>query len=800
MKISLNWLREYIDLTDIPTSTILDTLTMIGLEVEDAIDQNEIYKGFVVGFVKDKQKHPNADKLSVCIVDDGTNELQVVCGAPNVAAGQKIIFAPIGTEIPNGKFKIAKAKIRGTESFGMICSDAELGLSEDHSGIKVLDNGIKVGLPITEALKLNDVLLEIGITPNRPDALSHIGIARDLAAVFGKQLKIPAIRLSSNVSEKYENTSVKILDTTNCPRYSAKIVKNISVKESPDWLKQYIVKIGMRPINNIVDITNYIMYECGQPLHAFDLDLLAGKSIVVKPAAGTSFKTLDGKERKLEKDMLMICDEEKEVAVAGVMGGENSEIINSTKNILIESAYFNPSSVRKTAKRLGLSTDASYRFERGIDPSSTAFGAERAADLISEIAGGNIEDVLIDVYPDPIKKKTVVLRFERIKKVLGYEVPVQKVTEIIINLGFTVIENSKSFLKLEIPLFRPDIEREIDVIEEIARINGYDNIPPVHKINISLGDRTDESLLTDKLRDISISLGLFEMINNPMQHEKSAFLTGTGVRILNPLSVDMEYLRSGLLAGALTTVALNNNRGEKNLALFEIGNIFNRKTKESINSFDDFIEETHLLILLSGYEQTKNWISQDKVYDIYSLKGLVESILAKISLDNVLLDSYYVDGNSNYDYYFEKTFDKKVIGSGGKISGEVLKQFDIQQDVFCFEFNLNSLGDIKPEAKYYKEPGKYPKVMRDFAFIFDKNTEYLEVRNFILKNSSEILKSVELFDIFESDTIGADKKSLAFSLEYQSDLRTLTEEEVEKDFNGLINSITKRFNAKLRGN
>ncbi len=800
MKISLNWLREYIDLTDIPTTKILDTLTMIGLEVEDAIDQNEIYKGFVVGFVKDKQKHPNADKLSVCVVNDGKNELQVVCGAPNVAAGQKIIFAPIGTEIPNGKFKIAKAKIRGTESFGMICSDAELGLSEDHSGIRVLDNETKTGSPITEALKLNDVILEIGITPNRPDALSHIGIARDLAAVFEKELKIPAVRFSPKKSDKYESTTIKILDSNNCPRYSAKIVKNIIVQESPEWLKQYIVKIGMRPINNIVDVTNYVMYECGQPLHAFDLDLLAGRSIIVKPAESKSFVTLDGKERKLEKDMLMICDGEKEVAIGGVMGGENSEINSSTKNILIESAYFNPSSIRKTAKRLGLSTDASYRFERGTDPSNTVFAAERAAQMITEIAGGEIVDVLIDVLPVPIQQRNVEIRFDRIKKVLGYEVPIEKVNVIVSRLGFKIIEKSVHALKLEVPSFRPDIEREIDVIEEIARINGYDNIPPVHKINISLGDRADESLLTDKLRNISVSLGLFEMINNPMQNEKLAALTGTGIKILNPLSVDMEYLRSGLLSGALTTVALNNNRGEKNLALFEIGNIFNKKTKESISSFANFIEETHLLILVSGKEQTKNWISQDKPYDLYSLKGLVESILAKISLDNVLNDSYYVNGNSNYDYYFEKTFEQKVIGSGGKISKEVLKQFDIQPDVFCFEFNLNLLNEMKPKTRYYKETCKYPRVMRDFAFIFDKNIEYLEVRKFILGNSSEILKNVELFDIFESESIGANNKSLAFSLEYQSDLRTLTEEEVEKEFNGLINSITKKFNAKLRGN
>lgn len=799
MKISLNWVKEYIDLGDLPAAEIIHTLNMLGLEVEDSVDQNELYKGFVVGHVKEKQKHPNADKLSLCIVDSGKEYLSIVCGAPNVAAGQKIVFAPIGTEIPKGKFKITKAKIRGIESFGMICSDDELELSDDHAGIKVLDNDIKTGLPITEALGLNDIILDIGITPNRTDALSHIGIARDLSAYYGKKLCLPEINISVNKSASFEKTSVKILDTLNCPRYSAKIVRGLTVKDSPDWLKNKITGAGLRPINNIVDATNFVMYECGQPLHAFDIDLLQGKSIVVQPAEKKSFTTLDGKTRALNSSILMICDAEKEVAIAGLMGGENSEIKSVTKNILIESAYFNPSSIRKTAKSLGLSTEASYRFERGTDPNQTVFAAERAAKIIAEIAGGTIEDVILDIYPAEIESKIVTLRFERIKRILGYEIPKSKVSDILNALGFEIVSGDEDFIKIKIPTFRPDVEREIDLIEEVARVHGFDNIPAVHKISISLGDRGDEGHLIDELRNISSSLGLYEMINNPMQSETLASLSGAGIQILNPLSLDMAYLRTSLLPGALTTVAMNINRGEKNLSLFEIGNVFKKLHSDAIKSFDDFSEETNLLVVLTGNETEKTWNNTGKSYDYFSLKGMVENIASKISLDNVLNDSYYIIGNTIYDYYFEKNWKNRSFGQGGKISASVLKQFDIQQDVFCFNINADVIQAIKTESKYYKEPAKYPKMMRDFAFIFDNIITYDEVKEFIKVNSTDILRKVELFDIFESENLGSNKKSLAFALEYQSDSRTLTEEEVEKDFNGLIKSITKKFNAKLRG-
>ncbi|HVO75344.1 MAG TPA: phenylalanine--tRNA ligase subunit beta [Ignavibacteriaceae bacterium] len=801
MKISLNWVKEYVDLEGIPDQEIISGLTMAGLEVEDVVNEKEIYKGFIVGFVKTKAKHPNADKLSLCTVSTGEKDFQVICGAPNVEAGQKVVFAPIGTIIPKGNFQISKAKIRGVESFGMICSEAELELSDNHEGIMVLTNGFKEGTPITEALELNDIILEIGITPNRPDALSHIGVARDLAAVFDRKFEYPEIEKSEKEpgkkTEKF--AEVDLVDTENCPRYAAKVITGITVKDSPEWLKKRIKKIGMRPINSIVDITNFVMYEYGQPLHAFDLDLIKGKKIVVRSTEKESaFTTLDSKERKLPPGTLMICDAEKPVAVAGVMGGENSEIINSTKNILIESAYFNPGSVRRTSRALGLSTDASYRFERGIDPSTADIAAERAAQLIVQYAGGEAKP-LINVYPVSIKEKEVGLRFERVPKILGYRVSKEKINYIVQKLGFKILLETENEVRLAVPTFRPDIEREIDVIEEIARIHGYNNIPAVNKITVTLTQRFDDSQFKDEIRNTASALGFLEMINNPLQDLGSASLTGNPIKILNPLSNDLAYLRTSLIPGALQTVARNLNSGEKDLLLYEIGNVFNKISEGSIESFSDFTEEEKLIFLISGRINGKEWHSEEKIAGFFHLKGAVDSFLTKISLDNILNDSYYDSANSIYDFYYAKTLSDKITGLGGKISKDVLRKFDVSQDVFCFEFSTNLLKDIERKEKRYSEPVKYPKVIRDFAFVFDKSLTFGEVKNFIQQNGSKLLKSVTLFDIFQSESLGSDKQSLAFTLEYYSEDRTLTEEEVDKEFQNLIKAVTKKFNAKLRG-
>lgn len=800
MKISLSWIKEFVDLKDISIDEIISKLTMSGLEVEDVVDQSNLYRNFIVGFVKETAKHPNADKLTICKVFDGKDDLQVICGASNVQSGQKVVFAPIGTEIPNGNFIIKKAKIRGVESHGMICAEDELLLSNDHSGIMVLDEKLEAGKSITEALNLSDVILEIAITPNRPDALSHIGVARDLAALFDGEIKIPEIKLNEIGDEVNNLAAVVIEDEVNCPRYIAKVVKDVQIKESPQWLKNRLEKIGLRPRNNIVDITNLVLHECGQPLHAFDLDKLNEHKIVVKSTKSeTNFTTLDSKERKLPLNTLMICDGNREVAIAGVMGGENSEITNETKNILIESAYFNPSSIRKTSKALGLSTDASYRFERGTDPNITKYAAERCAQLVAELANGKIAAGIIDVYPKVIKPKEIELRFSRTTRILGYEVSPGKIKNILSRLGLAIKVLDEDKLLVSVPTFRPDVEREIDLIEEIARINGYDNIPTVSKINITLEKKTDETEFDEKIRQTATALGFFEMINNPLQSEADAKLTGNPINLANPLSADMECLRTSLLPGALITISKNIRQGVKDIKLFEIGNAFNKTAESEITSFNDFTENQRLLFIFSGKEQVKIWNAEEKESDFYLLKGLVDSFLNKISLDNVLIDSYYSTANEIYAYYLTKSFKEVELGRGGKLNNEVLKHFDINQDVYCFEFDLTLFNSIQSNAKTYTDPLKYPKIIRDFAFVLDKSVKYLDVKEFIKNKSSNLLKEVSVFDVFESESLGTEKKSLAFTLEYYDANRTLTEDEVEKDFSNLIALITKEFNAQLRG-
>lgn len=801
MKVLLSWLKSYIDLESVSPQEISQKLTMAGLEVEDIYYEEEKFKGLIVGFVKSKHKHPNADKLSVCTVTDGEKDYQVICGAPNIEANQNVAFATIGTIIPKSKIKIEKVNIRGVESFGMICSEAELELSENHEGIMVLSRQLQPGMSLSQALNLNDVVFEIGITPNRPDALSHIGVARDLSAIYEKQLTIPEIKISESEEPINKFASIIIEDRENCPRYSSLVVRNVEIRESPEWLKSRLTKIGLRPINNVVDITNYVMYETGQPLHAFDLDMLAGNKIVVKSTNKSSkFVTLDSKERELPVGTLLICDAEKPIAIAGIMGGENSEIKPTTVNILIESAYFNPACIRRTSRALGLSTDSSYRFERGTDPNNTLFAAQRTAQLVSEICGGSIAKGYIDTYPIKKLPCEIKLRFNSIKRILGYEIETQKVKNILLSLGFSIKAQNDESITFLVPTFRPDIEREVDLIEEIARIYGYDNVPTIDKISVTLQKRVDESEFPDRLREIATSLGFFEMINNPLVSKKIvSYSSNDPIQILNPQNLDMEYLRNSLLTSALTVISRNINNGEKNLRLFEIGNIFYKNVKTEISSFSDFTEVQKMIFILSGKANDKEWYAGERNFDFFDLKGAINEFLRKILLDNAINDLYYHSGNNLYEFFLTKSFSNKILGQGGKVKKEVLADFGIEQDVYAFELDLGELSKVPVTENKYVEPSKYPKVLRDFAFILDKKVLVKDVIEHIQKESSGLLRAVRLFDVYEGESIGKDKKSCAFSLEFLSEERTLTEEEVEKEFKSLINSITEKFNATLRG-
>jgi len=798
MKISLNWLKEYVDLTGISVDEIVEKVSIAGLEVEEVIDQSDLFRNMVVGFVKEAKKHPNADKLSVCIVNDGTTDYNVVCGAPNVATGQKVAFAKVGAIIPSNGLKLEKVKIRGEVSMGMICSEMELGISDNHEGILVLSDDLKEGIPLSDALGMNDVVLDVSITPNRADALSHIGFARDIAAIFKRKFSYPEIRISEVSKKSSDVASVEIEDSENCPRYVGKIVEGVTIKESPEWLKRRLKSIGLRPINNVVDVTNYVLYEVGQPLHAFDLDNLADKKIIVKCAEeGEKFTTLDSKERILSSKDLMICDARKKVAIAGVMGGENSEVTSSTKNILIESAFFNPSSVRKTAKRLGLSTDASFRFERGTDYNIVVWAARRAAQLIKELAGGEILSGEIDTYPNLIPVRTTEIRLNRIAKVLGYTIPFEDVTSILNNLGFLIKSADREKLVLGIPSYRHDIEREIDIIEEVARIYGYDKIPDIDHISVSVEPKIDQASFNDNVRNILTSLGFFEIITNSLLNEEIAEKFGQAIKVLNPQSSEMSHLRPSLVPGMLQSVSNNLKVSERNLKFFEIGKVFESKTENEIESFSDFSEDDNLIIALTGHSVQTEWFEKDKLFDIYDLKGMVESFVSKL-LPKV---NYNLAESSDNDFNLclQLSIEGNKIGKGGKVAENLLKLFDINQDVFAFILNLDKLREVKPSEKIFTELLKFPKVYRDVAFILDKTIKSDKVIEIIKQSSSNLLHQIKLFDIFQSDSLGEGKKSLAFQLEFYNKERTLTENEIEKDFRNIIKAVEKELNAQLRG-
>lgn len=795
MIISLKWLKEYIDLDGISTEEIVEKLTTSGSEVDEVMDQVAEFESIVVAEIKSVGKHPDADRLSVCIVSDGNEEFNVVCGAPNVAEGQKVAFAKVGAIIPNGKFEIKKAKIRGIKSFGMICAEDELGIGDDHDGIMVLDDNVNVGDSFANAMKYDDVILDIAITPNRADSLSHIGLARDLAAIYNRKLKLPIIDFEHKLSNKNEFAEVEIENPVGCPRYSAVVVKGIKVQESPNWLKEKLLSLGLRPINNIVDVTNFVLHEVGQPLHAFDLELLANNKIIVKNNKGEAkFTTLDSKERGMLPIDLMICDGEKPVAIAGVMGGENSEVSDSTKDILIESAYFDPSIVRKTAKHLSLSTDASYRFERGTNPNNTVEAAIRAALLIQEVAGGEIISDVIDVYPNVIEEKKVSVRFKRIEKILGFSIANEKVEEILIGLEFKVVEKDETGITVSIPTFRHDIEREIDLVEEVVRIYGFDGIPPIDHISVVLKSKVDELDFEDEIRNKLSAIGFNEVISNSLVSDERTIDYDNSIKVLNPQSTEMSRLRTSLIPGMLLNISRNLKVKENILQFFEIGDVFKSKHNE-IKSFEDFEESENLVLAICGNKNFTNWHQKESEFDFYDLIGTVNSLL-----ENVKTRSSFNDqGNDLFEYFTEIKLNKEEFGIGGKLNSSLLDKFEISKDVFLFELNL---GKLKKSIKIVKEHTallKYPKVYRDFGFILDKNIKYNDVVKTIKESSSKLLKNINLFDIFESESIGADKKSLAFQLEYYDNDRTLREDEIDKEFWKTIETVKTKLKAELRG-
>jgi len=792
MRVSYNWLKEYVDF-DLSPSVLAEKLTMSGFEVEEIIHTLSEFENIIVGEVVSCEKHPDAEKLSLCEVKIPDETMSVVCGAPNVAKGQKIPFAQVGVTLPGG-MKIKKAKIRGVESYGMICSEEELGLAKKSDGILVLPNDWEIGVDVYEKLKTNeDYVIDLAITPNRPDALSMIGIAREVAAITGSKLKLPEFELKEIGDSCSDFAKIEIKNPDGCPRYAAKVIRNIKLAPSPKWIADRLVAAGIRPINNIVDITNYVLMELGQPLHAFDYNQISDATIIVRDSEpNEKFITLDEKERELPEQTVLICDKERAVAIGGIMGGLNSEVTDKTTTILLESAYFNPTRISRSSKKLGLSTEASQRFERGTDPNGVIFAANRAAYLMQKIAGGEILSGTIDNYPNQIKKKKIKVRVERINKVLGTNLSEKEIVDILTRLDIKY-ENGD----VSIPTFRPDLEREVDIVEEIAQMITFDKIPvkPKTEIYYEFNDNPKDYFLSF-IKKQFIELGLTETMSNSMITKDDICNDNWQdytIPILNPVSDDMSVMRTSLLPSLLKTVAYNLNRNQKDIRIFELGRTF-KKLNDKMESEQPY----NVAGVINGKRYIEDWDTKSNKLDFYDIKGLIQSLIHKIFLDNVDLIGYdshvYLDKNQTLALKNED----KIFGYFGKIKSSVLNHFDIESDVFGFELNIEDVFDIYNSSRQYKPFSKYPYVEKDLAFVFNNSVQAKNVVDNIFSSGKKLINSVDIFDLYKGENIGKANKSLAFRIRFQSNEKTLNDNEIDSIIKKIINRVESSFSAKLR--
>ena len=808
MKISYNWLKQFLNLNWEATKTA-ELLTNLGLEVE-GVEEFESVKGglegVVVGHVLSCKKHPNADKLVLTKVDLGNGEpVQIVCGAPNVAKGQNVPVATIGTSLFNAdgeEWKIKKGKIRGEESHGMICAEDELGLGDSHDGIMVLAEELKPGTPCAEIFDIEkDEVFEIGLTPNRADAMSHFGVARDLKAGLLQQ-KIQTSLNSPSVSgfavdNRSLKMSVSVQNSDLAPRYCGLTIKNLIVEPSPNWLQNRLNAIGLKPINNIVDITNYVLHELGQPLHAFDAKRIHDKKIVVKTVkAGTKFMTLDGEERELHEEDLMICDGEKPMCIAGIFGGINTGVTEDTTSIFLESAYFDPVSVRKSAKRHGLSTDASFRFERGIDINNVEYALKRAALLIKEIAGGEISSDVVDLYPKKKEDHQVFLTYNKVNSLLGQEIPKDTIKSILASLDIQVKSVTESGLGLLIPSYRVDVTREVDVIEDILRVYGYNKIEVKEKINasVALMSKFEDHIIQNIIGDSMASRGYFEILSNSLSHPAFDELLGEEkqektVRILNPLSLDLSGMRQSLLFSAIESIAYNLNRRKQNLRFFEFG-----KTYHKLN--DKWSEGNRFSLAVTGDRNANHWSKQQEQIGFFYLKASVDHVLEKLGIGGYLAETV---SNPVFSEGLTYNIKGKQLVEFGVVNDQVLDHFDIKQEVIYAEFDWDLLitkaadQDIK-----FKPVPRYPEVRRDFALLLSDNTTFEEVKNIAFKTERKLLKQIDLFDVYRGDKLPSGKKSYAVSFIIQDETKTLTDKQIEKIMNKLQRTYEKELGAELR--
>lgn len=807
MKISYNWIKQFINI-DWEPNKVGELLTDLGLEIEGIETYQSVkggLEGIVVGEVLTCIKHPNADKLKLTTVNIGEKEpLQIVCGAPNVAKGQKVPVALIGTTLytTEGKsWKIKKGKIRGEESHGMICAEDELGLGSSHDGIMVLDNSLSVGTPLAQIFEVeNDYVFEIGLTPNRADAMSHLGVARDLKAGCLQQNK-PLELITPSVSAFHiDNRTLKIdVDVKSpekAPRYCGVTITGLKVDASPLWLQNRLKAIGLSPINNVVDSTNYVLHELGQPLHAFDAAKVTGNKIVVKTVKqGTKFTTLDGIERELHQEDLMICDSEKPMCIAGVFGGINSGVTEETTSIFLESAYFNPISVRKTAKRHGLNTDASFRFERGIDPNITEYALKRAALLIQEIAGGEITSDVIDYYPKKIEDFQVRLSFENAKNLIGEEIPRDIIKRILTSLDIKVNNVTETGLGLTVPAYRNDVQREVDIIEEVLRVYGYNNINTTLKLNASISQtsKTEDHILQNIIGRLLVAKGFNEILNNSLTSPNYVSLSEQlkdefNVTMLNPLSNDLSVMRQSMLFSGLESVAFNKNRKQNDLKFFEFGKTYHQFEKRE--------EHKHLSLFVTGNKLSESWSTNTEAASFFYFKGIVSIVLERLGINKFKTEPFT---NDVFSEGLKLSLGKNGLVEFGLLKKNILKYFDIDSPVFYADFNWDTILKVT-NGKPIKinAISKFPEVRRDFALLLDDTVTFESIYNIAKQTEKNLLKEINLFDVYEGKNLPKGKKSYAVSFTLLDERKTLTDKQIDKVMNALLKNFEEKLGAELR--
>ena len=820
MNISYNWLKEYVNF-DLTPEQVAAALTSIGLETGEVEEVQSIkggLEGLVIGKVLTCEPHPNSDHMHITTVDLGQGEpVQIVCGASNVAAGQKVVVATLGTKLYDGDecITIKKSKLRGVESNGMICAEDEIGIGTSHEGIIVLPDDVVPGTLAKDYYNIkSDYVLEVDITPNRADACSHYGVARDLYAWlvqngYEATLKRPSVEAFA-VDNHELNIDVVVENTEACPRYAGVVVRNVTVKESPEWLQNKLKAIGLRPINNIVDITNYILHAYGQPMHCFDADKIKGGKIVVKTVAeGTPFVTLDGVEHKLSERDLMICNAEEPMCIAGVFGGLDSGTTEETKNVFLESAYFHPTWVRKTARRQGLSTDSSFRFERGIDPNGVIYALKEAAILVKELAGGEIACDIKDNYPEPIADFPVELSYGYVNSLIGKDIPAEMIKRIVSSLEMKIVGESEEGLSLLVPPYRVDVQRPCDVVEDILRIYGYNNveIPTSVKACLSVEGAEDKSVkLQNLVSEQLVGCGFNEILNNSLT--ASAYYEGLEtykpenlVRLMNPLSNDLNVLRATLLFGGLESIEHNTNRKNADLKFFEFGNCYhyNAEKRNPEKALAPYSEELHLGLWLTGKRVSNSWAHPDEDSSVYELKAYVLNIFRRLGVNfgalvfGTLSDDIYAAAISVH------TRGGKLLATFGILHKKLLKKAGIENEVYYADLNWKELMKaIKNNAVTYKELSKYPAVKRDLALLLDKNVPFADIEKIAYETDKKLLKSVELFDVYEGKNLEAGKKSYAVSFTLQDENATLNDKQIDKLMGKLVQNLENKLGAKLR--